>query len=108
MVGVAGAFPYFGAIDQILRADLTDTGNLVALASYNLAFILPLASPVFIQVLFPDRSQRIFEALTRWAERWGRRIVVVLLLVVGLVLLADGISFLNGNPRLPICDPPPV
>jgi cytochrome c biogenesis protein CcdA len=108
VIGVPGAFPYFGAIDQILSADLDFTGNLLALLSYNVAFILPLASPVVIKLLFPDRSQAIFEALTTWAERWGRRLVVVVLLVVGVLLVADGIAFLGGYPLLPIGDPPPA
>jgi cytochrome c biogenesis protein CcdA len=108
VVGVPGAFPYFGAIDQILTADLDPSGNLLALLIYNVVFIVPLSSPVVIWLLFPDRSQAIFEALTEWAERFGRRLVVAVLLVVGVLLVADGVAFLAGHPLLPIGDPPPA
>ena len=57
LAGVPGALPYFGAIDQILRADLALLPSLLALLFYNLVFLLPLATIVLVRVLLPKRSE---------------------------------------------------
>ena len=62
-----GAFPYFGAIDQIMRAGLSPTGSLLTLTYYNLIFLIPLSSLLFVRVLLPSRSQAIFQRVSQIA-----------------------------------------
>jgi cytochrome c biogenesis protein CcdA len=109
LAGMPGAFPYFGAMDQILRADLGVAGSAVALIFYNLVFLLPLSVLLLVRLIFPQHSAVVFAKIASVAERWGRRVIIVILVVVGLALVADGISFSFGKPLLPIGpDPGPA
>ncbi len=102
VVGMPGAVPYFGAIDQILRANLDATGAVVALVAYNLAFITPLASLLVIRLVAPNQSERIFKKVADLADRWGGRLIIAVLLVVGLVLAADAVGWFFDHPLLPV------
>ncbi len=102
MAGLPGSLPYFGAIDQILRADLPLPASLLALLFYNLVFVLPLASLALVRVLMPTQSEQIFRRVVLLSGRWGRRLIVGGLAVVGTVLGADAIGWFLGYPLLPV------
>ena len=97
--------PYFAAIDQILRADVSTTGALLALLYYNIVFILPHAVLIIVRLVAPAQSERIFKTVGDFTERWGRRLIIAVLLIVGLVLIADAISWWFGSPLLPVFPP---
>lgn len=101
LAGLWGALPYFAAVDQILRADLPLTGVLGALLYYNLVFIAPLAALVVLRAVVGERANSVFAAINRFFEVWGRRVLMLLLLALGIALVADGIGFLMGHPLLP-------
>ena len=105
LVGLPGALPYFGAIDQILRDGKTELDAMLALAGYNAAFILPHASLMAVRILAPQRSEHIFQVVAQASEKWGRRLIIVILFVVGITLVADTIGWWFGYPLLPIGDP---
>ena len=48
----------------------------------------------------------LFEWVATLAERWGRRLTVSVLLVIGIVLAADAIGWFLGYPLLPVDNPP--
>jgi hypothetical protein len=102
VVGMPGAVPLFAAIDQILRADLSDAAAVWALLYYTLVFILSLLALVFIRIALGDRSERIFEAVNRFLSVWGARLVIIVLLLLGMVMLADGIGWIVGRSFIPI------
>ncbi len=102
LVGMPGAVPYFGAIDQVLRADLSPTGTATALVVYNVVFLVPLASLLLVRVAVPTRSEAIFAGVAAVAERGGRALIVALLALLGLVLAADGVGWFLGSPLLPV------
>ena len=102
VVGLPGALPYFGAIDQILRADLSIVASVAALVFYNVVFLTPLATLLVVRLLFPAHSGAIFGRVASLAERWGRHLIVLILLGVGLVLVADGVGWFLGHPLLPV------
>lgn len=97
-----GAVPLVAAIDQILRADLSDAAAVWALSYYNLVFVLPLLALVFIRVALGDRSDRIFEAVNRFLSVWEARVVIFVLMLLGMALLADGIGWIVGRSFIPI------
>jgi hypothetical protein len=107
VAGLPGALPYFAAIDQILRAEVGPTGQLAALAFYNLVIVLPLIGLGILRLLLADRSQRIFARLADLAGAWGPRIFAVLLILLGVVFVADGVGFLFGYPLLPVYEQVP-
>lgn len=102
VAGLPGALPYFGAIDQILRAELGPASAGIALLFYNIVFLIPLATLLFVRMLFPAQSGAIFQRLASLADRWGRQLMVAALVIVGAVLVADGVGWLLGYPLLPV------
>ncbi len=102
IIGVPGAVPYFGGIDLILRADLDTPGAVAALLFYNLVFVAPLAALIGTRVLFPTHSERIFAVVASFCEVWGKRLVILILLVLGAMLTADAIGWWMGRPLLPV------
>jgi len=43
------AIPYFGALDQIMKADLSLGASTFALALYNLLYVLPFALLILLR-----------------------------------------------------------
>lgn len=108
LTGLWGAFPYFAAIDQILRADIGTFDAFAALAFYNLVFVAPFIVLVLLRLWLGTRADGMFHALSAFCIRWGKRLVVAVLLVLGVVLVADAISWFFGSPLVPLPPPPPV
>ena len=106
IVGMPGAFPYFAAIDQILRADLSSVGTAATLLYYNAIVLAPLAAVPILRALAGERAEGLFRRIAPIVDRWGRRMVIAVLLAIGLIGVADGIGWLLGHPLLPVPDAP--
>ncbi len=102
LTGMWGALPYFAAIDQILRADLNPGGMLLAVVYYNLVFVVPLLAFIALRYALGARGDRLFQAATDFLTRWGRRLIMVILTLLGSVLVADGVGWFLGMPLLPV------
>jgi hypothetical protein len=94
--------PYFAAIDLILRAEVTLLQRMLALGFYNFVFVSPLVAIVALRLTLGERSTDFLNAIKRFFERWGQRLIVALLLVLGVVLVADGIGWSPGHPLIPV------
>ena len=92
---------YFAAIDQILRADLLIPGTLKAVLFYNVVFLAPLMLVVLSRWLFGTRADPLFEAVARFTQQRGKRIVFFGMLGIGAVLVADAIGWFFGFQVLP-------
>ncbi len=102
IVGMPGAVPYLAAIDLILRSDLRTSQAFIAVVFYNIAFVLPLAVIVLSQMMLGERSRPFIEGVRRFFDRWGQRVVVSLLLLLGALLAIDGIGWFLGHPLFPV------
>jgi cytochrome c biogenesis protein CcdA len=102
LIGMPGAFPYFGAVDQILRAGLGTVGSGVALVFYNAVFLVPLLSLLAVRLILPGRSDEIFRRVASFAERWGGHAIVAILMLLGAALVVDGIGWFFGHPIIPL------
>ena len=102
VIGLPGAVPYFGAIEQILRADLSLLASIAAIVFYCFAFLTPLLLLVLVRILFPIHSEKIFQSTTSMVQRWGQQLIVGALIILGLILIADGIGWFLGYPLLPV------
>lgn len=102
VVGAPGALPYFAAIDQVLRADLQVLPSVVAILFYNLVFVAPLVAIILLRVLLGRRADGALAAVNRFMEKWGRRIIMFLLIVLGLILVVDGVGWFVGRPLIPV------
>jgi len=100
VTGMWGALPYFAAIAQILKEDLSSGGMLGALLYYNLVFALPLAALPVLHYALGERAERWSSALVGLIRRWGQRLLAVFLAGLGLVMTADGVGWLMGRPLI--------
>jgi len=101
LVGLPGALLYFAAIDQVLRANLTSLGVVGAILYYNLVLVSPLVLVIFLRRLLGTMVDPLFAAVSRFFERWGKKIVRLALLGVGTVLTLDAIGWFIEFPLLP-------
>jgi cytochrome c biogenesis protein CcdA len=99
-IGVPFALPYFAAVDQILKADLSVESSLVAMAIYNLAYALPfLAVPVLVAVA-GDSSKPVLDRINNLLIRLVDRFMPIILLLLGFALSADALAFLISGGTL--------
>jgi hypothetical protein len=102
LAGLWGALPYFAAIDQLLKADLSSWEAVVALAYYNAVFVSIAALLVVIRALVGRRADGLFDAVNRLFSVWGKRLLIAGMVILGLAMLADGIGCLFDHPLIPI------
>jgi len=102
VVGFPGAVPYFAAADQILRANLPLPETLSAVLVYVVVFLVPLATLVLVRAALGKRGDVVMDKVKVFFDRWGPRILMVVLVGLGAVLVVDGVMFLFGHPLLPV------
>jgi len=102
IAGLWGALPYFAAIDHIMKADVSYAEGIAALAYYNIVFVSLAAALLLIRAVAGPRADGLFNAVTRLFEIWGKRVLVALMIVLGSVMLADGVGWLVGHPVIPV------
>ena len=99
-VGIPFALPYFAALDQILKADLTTTGALMMLVAYNLLYALPFAIVPVLTAIYREQSRPLLQRINEVLDRWSSYLMPVLLTAVGVALIADAISYLGTGKGL--------
>lgn len=99
ILGLPFALPYFAAIDQILKADLSVGLSVISLVIYNVFYIFPFFALVLIRIVLREKSDLIFQKINERMERISNFLVPILLLALGSALIADSIYyFINGQP----------
>ena len=92
-LGVPFALPYFAALDQILKAELSANRSLLILVGYNLLYALPFVIvPVFVLV-FGERSKPLLQRINDILIRISDFLMPILLALVGLVLVVDAATY---------------
>ena len=103
VVGFPGAIPYFAAADQIAKADLPSGEAILAVVYYVLVFVLPLSMLTLLHRLAGPGINKFLQSVNAFFGIWGRRLMMVLLILLGLALIVDGtLYFLRGEPLVPI------
>ena len=102
IAGIWGALPYFAAIDLILKSDISDWEAVGVLAYYNLIFMSPLALLVLIRACAGKRADGVFDWVNRLFTVWGKAILIVTMIVLGLVMVADSVGWFIGHPLIPV------
>jgi cytochrome c biogenesis protein CcdA len=102
LVGLPGAVPYLAAVERIVQHDPQGLAGVAYLLVYNLIFVLPLLSLIGLRFLFPQQAGRIFQSLASLSLSVLPKLTAVVVVVLGLVLVADGIGWFLGHPLLPV------
>lgn len=102
IAGLWGALPYFAAIDQLLKANLSVGESVVALAVYNVVFISLAVPLVVLKAIVGQHADAIFAKVNDVIAVWGKRLLIAGMIVLGTVMLADGIGWMLGRPIIPV------
>lgn len=96
-MGLPFALPYFAALDQILKADLTPMTSLGVLAGYNVLYALPFALVPVLSATSGQKSQEMLRKINDWLVGISNFVMPILLVLVGLALIVDSmIYFVTG------------
>ncbi len=91
------AFPYFAVIAAVVGSGFGPIRQLVLLAIYNLAFVLPLILMIVILFVAPDRAAAILSRSRDWLQRRWPTLLAGLALVAGLFVITLGITGLTSG-----------
>ena len=98
-VGIPFAVPYFAAIDQILKVELSVTQTVLLLLSYNLAYAIPFAIVPVLSMVMGERAKPVLNRINAFLDKAGGFLMPLLLGLLGLALLVDAVVyFCRGVP----------
>ena len=92
-VGIPFALPYFAALNQILKADLTIIDSVIVLFAYNLLYALPFVIVPVLVAMNGERSQSLLKRINLVVERASAYLMPALLAIAGFALVGDAIKF---------------
>ena len=96
------AFPYFAVIAAVVGSGLGPVRQLVLLALYNVAFVLPLLLMILTLTVAPDRAGRILTQARDLLQRHWPVVLAGLALAAGVFVTVLGVTGLTGRNRGPV------
>ncbi len=94
------ALPYFAAVDQILKANLSVEWSIAAIAFYNLAYALPFLLVLILVAITGDSSKPILDKINNLLIGLVDRFMPVILFLLGFALTADALTYLISGEAL--------
>jgi cytochrome c biogenesis protein CcdA len=91
------AFPYFAVIAAVVGSGVDPVRQLILLALYNVAFVLPLILMILTLALAPDRAERILSRTRDLLQRHWPRLLAGLALLAGAFVTVIGVTGLTGR-----------
>jgi len=73
-----------------------------ALVFYNLVFLAPFILLVALRFVFPNQALAILGKVNTIFTTWGGWVIGVSMIVLGVILVGDGIGFFFGKPLIPV------
>lgn len=92
-IGLQFAIPYFAAIDQVLKADMSVAAAVTILAIYNLMYVLPFALLAVLRLIFHKKANALFERTSGFMEKASAVILPPLLFAIGAALIVDAVWY---------------
>jgi cytochrome c biogenesis protein CcdA len=96
------AVPYFAVIAAAVGSGLGPIHQLIALALYNIAFVLPLILMVVTLTVAPDHAERILRRGRDLLQRHWPTVLAALALLAGAFVIVLGITGLAGRNQGPV------
>jgi threonine/homoserine/homoserine lactone efflux protein len=100
-----GILPSFAAYNQMMKSSFSAPEVFVLLVVYNFMVVSLLVFLVWLRAVNEERAERVFAGIARFFSTWGKRVVVFLFCVLGLVMIADSAGFFMGHPLIPTGSP---
>jgi cytochrome c biogenesis protein CcdA len=99
-IGVPFALPYFAAVGQLLKANLSTESSLLVLLLYNAAYALPFLLVPITVALIGDASKPILEKISNVLVSLVDKFMPILLLLLGAALTVDALAYLISGEAL--------
>ena len=97
-IGIPFALPYFAAVDQILKADLSLAESVTTLGIYNIAYALPYFVVPAMVAVSGESAKPFLEKINGFLVKASDIIMPWMLGLLGLALLADSaVYFYRGE-----------
>jgi cytochrome c biogenesis protein CcdA len=91
------AFPYFAVIAAVVGSGLGPLRQLILLALYNVAFVLPLILMILILTFAPNHAERIITRARELLQRHWPGVLAGLALLAGAFVTTIGVTGLTGR-----------
>lgn len=91
------AFPYFAVIAAVVGSGLDPIRQLILLALYNLAFVLPLILMILTLTFAPNHAERIIRRARDVLQRHWPVVLAGLALLAGAFVTTIGVTGLIGR-----------
>jgi len=82
----------FAGVAEIVQTGISTEQQVVAYAVFVLIATLGIGTPLVIQLALGGRSRRLLEGLKNWMIRHNTLIMAALSFIIGVKLIADGLS----------------
>lgn len=100
LVGLPFALPYFAALDQILKADLSISESVLVLIGYNVAYALPFLIVPVLALVMGEGARPVLTRLNEKVDRAGAVIMPLVLGGVGIALVIDAMLYFTTGKGL--------
>ncbi|MGI9344475.1 MAG: GAP family protein [Gammaproteobacteria bacterium] len=102
-IGIPFAVPYFAAVGQIMKSDLSQPQAYLTLAIYNLVYALPFALVPIARAIMGEEARPLLERIKEFIEKVSGMLMPILLSAIGIALIADAITyFVTGASLFPV------
>ena len=101
LVTAPAALPYLAGIDLILQSGFGEPEMFAALAFYCTLYVASLLALMALRSVLGPRSAALLFQVNRIVSTWMPRVVAVLLLILGALMIADGVTYFFGYPLFP-------
>ena len=92
-IGIPFALPYFAAVDQVLKADLSMTESIASLAIYNVLYALPFVVVPVMVAVSGESAKPFLEKINNFLVKASDIVMPWMLGLLGLALLADSAAY---------------
>ena len=100
-IGIPFAVPYFAALGQIMKADLSAPQGYATLLAYNAAYALPFLIVPVLRMAMGEASRDLLGRMNARIEQISSILMPILLGLLGIALIANAASFfIDGEPLL--------
>jgi cytochrome c biogenesis protein CcdA len=100
IVGLPFALPYFAALDQILKVNLSVTDSVTLLIGYNLVYALPFLVVPLLSLILGENSRPLLARINEKVDRISTYLMPLMLGLVGIVLVIDGLLYFTTGKGL--------
>lgn len=99
-VGIPFALPYFAAVDQVMKAELSVSASVGALGFYNVVYALPFTVVPLAVAIAGDDAKPFLEKVTTLLVRAADVLMPWIFGLLGLALIADSAVFFSRGTGL--------